>query len=242
MMRTITSKDNQKVKLAYSLKLKKNREKTNLFLSEGKKNLDMAIEAKCVRIVFTKFDLFLDENCNFEIYKVNEEIINKLSSEKNPEGIVFIAKKIDYNYSPDLYNKIVYLDDVSDPGNLGTIIRTALAFNYDAVVLSKNCVDFYNEKVISASKGAMFFLPVFYGDLLDFKDRTIYVSSLDSKAKDLNYIQKTTKFILVLGNESKGVSKESLELANYIVKIDISDKIDSLNVAVAAGILMNYLR
>ena len=240
-MKTITSKDNQKVKLAYSLKLKKNREKTNLFLCEGRKNLDMAISAKCVKIIFSKNDLFLDENLGLEIYKVNDEIIDKLSSEKSPEGIVFICEKLNYKKESKFYSKIVYLDDVSDPGNLGTIIRTALAFKYDAVVLSKNSVDIYNEKTISASKGSIFFLPVFYGDLEEYKDKKIYVSSLNDNAKDLNNIQKSTNFVLVLGNESHGVSEKSLSLANYIVKIDISDQIDSLNVAVAAGILMKYL-
>jgi len=241
MTNVITSKDNQKVKLAASLKLKKNRESTGLFLCEGSKNLEMAFKANCVKIIFTKIDLKLPKNCEAEIYKVNDEIIDKLSSEKNPEGVVFVCEKIEHNIDSKKYNKIVYLDEITDPGNLGTIIRTALALKYDAVVLSKNCVDIYNEKTIAASKGSIFFMPTFYADLEEFKDKTIYVSSLNNNPIDLNKIQKTTNFVLVLGNESHGVSEKSLSLATYVVKIDISDKIDSLNVAVAAGILMNYL-
>ena len=240
MMNIITSKDTQKVKFAAPLKLKKNRENSNLFLCEGSKNLEMAIKANCVQIIFTKSELKLPESCGAEIYKVNDEIIDKLSVEKNPEGIVFVCKKIEYKKDSKLYNKIVYLDEVSDPGNLGTIIRTALALKYDAVILSKNCVDIYNEKTIAASKGSIFFLPVFYGNLEDYKDKVIYVSSLSNRSIDLNRVQKNTNFVLVLGNESRGVSQNILAIADKRVRIDI-ENIESLNVAVAGAIAMYRL-
>ena len=138
--------------------------------------------------------------------------------------------------------KVVYLDKVNDPGNIGTIIRTALAFDYDAVILSEGCCDCYNEKVVSATKGALFSLPILHGDLAEFKQgKKVIVSALSDKAIDLKDLKRPDSFILVVGNEANGVSQEILKQADIIAKISIQN-IDSLNVGVAAGIFMNHLR
>ena len=126
----------------------------------------------------------------------------------------------------------LYLDEINDPGNMGTLIRTALAFDYDQVVLSENCVSIYNEKVIAASKGAIFAIPVLKGNLKDYKEtHQIIVSELSKNAE---------KFVLVLGNEAHGVSAKTSKLADVQVIIPIKN-IDSLNVSVAGGILMNKI-
>ena len=124
---------------------------------------------------------------------------------------------------------------------LGTIIRTAVAFNYDAVILSEGSVEIYNEKVLAASKGAIFTIDIFNDDIANY-DYPIIVSTLNDKSVPLNKSKKPDNFILVLGNESHGVSKEVCEKATYFVKIEMSDNIDSLNVAIAAGILMNFYK
>ena len=130
---------------------------------------------------------------------------------------------------------------MSDPGNVGTIIRTALAFSYDAMILSDGCCDPYNEKVVSASKGAIFQLPILHGKLGEFSSgKKVIVSALNDKAVDLNDLEIKDPFILVLGNEAAGVKQEIIDSADIVTKIQISN-IDSLNVAVAAGILMNKL-
>ena len=128
---------------------------------------------------------------------------------------------------------------INDPGNLGTIIRTAVAFDYDAIILSEGSVDLYNEKALAASKGSIFLIDAFYADIDEFKNHKIVVSSLNDKSIDLNDCPKLDDFVLVLGNESHGVSEEITKKADYVVKIKISENIDSLNVAIAAGILMN---
>ena len=240
-MEIITSKSNSKVKLAASLNEKKYRLENGMFLIEGRKILDMGLEAKLVDTIFTTKEL-KNIDSDVKIYQVTDEIIEKISNEKNPEGIVAICKIPNWEKDYSKYKKVVYLDDVSDPGNMGTIIRTALAFDYDAVVLSKNCVDIYNPKVITAARGAIFLLPIFNDDLGRFSNKEIIVSALSDKAVSLEKINRKDDFVLVFGNEAHGVSEDTLKMANQVVKIDISDSIDSLNVAIAGGILMNYLK
>ena len=240
-MLEILSKNNQKIKDACALRMKKVRQEKGLFLMEGIKNLDMALKFGVIKQIFTSIGLPKLKQ-DIECYKVNDEILRKLSSSENPEGVVFVCEQFSPRKEPNDYHKIVYLDQINDPGNLGTILRTAVAFNYDAVILSKSSVDLYNEKVVAASKGALFLIDAFYGDISDYtKGRVVIASALD-EAVPLQDCKKPKDFIIVLGNESHGVSQEVLGLANQIVKIEMNDAIDSLNVGVAAGILMNYFK
>ena len=240
-MLEILSKNNQKIKDACALKMKKVRQETGLFLMEGIKNLDMALKFGVVKQIFTSIGLPKLKQ-DIECYKVNDEVLRKLANSENPEGVVFVCEQLKPKKDKSEYHKIVYLDQINDPGNLGTILRTAVAFNYDAVILSKSSVDIYNEKVIAASKGALFLIDAFYDDISNYTNsRTVIASALDN-AIPLSECEKPKDFILVLGNESHGVSPEVLSLANRIVKIEMNDAIDSLNVAIAGGILMNYFK
>ena len=117
-----------------------------------------------------------------------------------------------------------------------------MAFNYDAVVLSKGSVDLYNEKVVAASKGAIFLIDAFIDDISNYQDKQIIVSTLDENSVPLNECSKPDDFVLVLGNESHGVSEPIIKMANQLVKIEMNDIIDSLNVAMAGAILMNYFK
>lgn len=239
MIKEITSAQNNKIKYAASLKLAKYRKERNEFLAEGKKSLELALKAGVVKEIFTIKKL---PNIRNDIvqYLVNESLLKKISSTQNPEGIVFVCHM--QERSIKRLNKVIYLDHVSDPGNMGTIIRTALAFDYDAVFVSEGSCDIYNEKVIAASKGAIFCIPVQIKELKELKDKnTIIVSALAENAKDISTTIVKEPFVLVLGNEAHGVSEETLTLADQIVKINIAN-IDSLNVSVAAGILMHYFK
>jgi len=241
-MLEIMSKNNQKIKDACALKMKKVRLEKGLFLMEGIKNLDLALKYGCVKTIFTTIGLPKLKQ-DIECYKVNDEVLHKLAVSENPEGIVFISECPKARKNKSQYHKIIYLDQINDPGNLGTILRTAVAFDYDAVILSKGSVDLYNEKVIAASKGAIFLIDAFIGDLDDYKDNhNLIVSALDDNSISLKDCPKYKDFILVLGNESHGVSKEIIEKADHLVKIEMNDVIDSLNVGIAAGILMNYFK
>ena len=240
-MLEILSKNNQKIKDASALKLKKVRLEKGLFLMEGIKNLDLALTYGNVKTIFTSIGL-PKIGKDIETYKVNDEVLRKLAVSENPEGVVFICEMLKPKKDKKDYHKIIYLDQINDPGNLGTIIRTAVAFNYDAVVLSKGSVDLYNEKVIAASKGAIFLIDAFVGEIEDYKDKQIIVSTLDENSIPLNECQKSNDFVLVLGNESHGVSESIIKMANELVKIEMNDVIDSLNVAIAGAILMNYFK
>ena len=241
-MLEILSKNNQKIKDACALKMKKVRLEKGLFLMEGIKNLDLALTYGNVKTIFTSIGL-PKLGKDIETYKVNDEVLRKLAVSENPEGIVFVCECPKPKKEMSQYHKIVYLDQINDPGNLGTILRTAVAFDYDAVVLSKGSVDLYNEKVIAASKGAIFLMDAFVAELDDIKgDRKVIVSTLDEESIPLNECKKPEDFILVLGNESHGVSPEIIKKADQLVKIEMDDVIDSLNVAIAGAILMNYFK
>ena len=240
-MLEILSKNNQRVKDACALKLKKVRQEKGLFLMEGIKNLDMALKYGVAKQIFTAIGLPKLKQ-DIECYRVNDEVLRKLANSENPEGVVFVCEQLKPKKDKSDYHKIVYLDQINDPGNLGTILRTAVAFNYDAVVLNKSSVDLYNEKVVAASKGALFLIDAYYDDIDNYiEGRQVIVSALDG-AIPLSKCPKESNFVLVLGNESHGVSKEIIKKADRIVKIEMNDAIDSLNVAVAAGILMSYYK
>ena len=240
-MLEILSKNNQKIKDACALKLKKVHQEKGFFLMEGIKNLDLALTYGNVKTIFTSIGL-PKIGKDIETYKVNDEVLRKLAVSENPEGVVFICEMLKPKKDKKDYHKIVYLDQINDPGNLGTILRTAVAFNYDAVVLSKGSVDLYNEKVIAASKGAIFLVDAFVGDIENYKDKQIIVSILDENSIPLNECKKPNDFVLVLGNESHGVSEPIIKIASQLVKIEMNDVIDSLNVAIAGAILMNYFK
>ena len=237
MIKTITSKTNERVKFACSLKENKYRKEHKMFLAETFKSLEMAIDAGVVVEVFSLEYLNIPESITQNL--VSDDILKKLSSNINPEGVVFIAKMQECMVENPKH--ILYLDEITDPGNMGTLLRTALAFNYDLVVVSEKCVSIYNEKVVNSSKGAIFKLPVKVGKLSDYKGtHQIIVSELNKNAINLEDVIVPEKFVLVLGNESRGVSKETRLLADQHVIIPIKN-IDSLNVSVAGGILMNKI-
>lgn len=239
MIKYIESKNNNKLKHASSLKESKFRKEYNEFLAEGKKNLEMALLNKNVKEIFTVEEI---KNVPEDItqYIVKPDLLKKISNSVNPEGVVFVSNII-YRH-PKRLNRIVYLDHLNDPGNVGTIIRTALAFSYDAVVFSDGCCDPYNEKVVAASKGSIFQIPLLKGNLDEYKENhEIIVSALSDKAVDIKDVKAPKSFVLVVGNEANGVSKETMNLATITVKIQINN-IDSLNVAIATGILMDRLR
>lgn len=237
MIKVITSKDNKHIKFALSLKENKYRKINKMFIAETFKSLEMAIKHNMVVETFSTEWLDIPEEIPQNI--VSDEILKKLSNNVSPEGVVFIAKENEIK--PEKEDKILYLDHIADPGNMGTLIRTALAFDYDLIVVSENSVSIYNEKVVNSSKGAIFAMPIKVGDLTPYLDsHQIIVSLLSDDSVSLDELNVEEKFVLILGNESHGVKRDSKRNATVKVKIPIKN-IDSLNVAVAGGILMNKI-
>lgn len=239
MINYINSRSNQKVVHVSRLKDKKYIKEYQEFLIEGVKSLELAVKSGLVEEVYTLKELKLPYN--IPQFLVTPEIIDKISSNQNPEGVVAVCSLLK-EVKPEKFNKVVYLDDISDPGNMGTLIRTALAFNYDAIILSEKCVSIYNPKVVAASKGAMFSIPILTGKLKDFKNgQKVIASTLSDKTIPLEKCEKLDSFILVLGNEAHGISQEVEKLSDIFVKIPI-ENIDSLNVAIAGGVLMYHFK
>lgn len=241
MIYRIESKQNSKIKQLLDLDNNSSREKEKEFIVEGFHMLEMALESNMVKRIFSIEKI---ENIPDKIpqYLVNEEIMKKISHEKTPQGVVAVCKYLEEKQIKN--DHILYLDGVSDPGNVGTLFRTALAFGYKTVILTKNSCSIYNPKTLQSSQGAIFILNIVIDNnelLNDLKNKgfQIIVTDLNSSIK-IDEIKPRIKHVLVLGNEAHGVSEKSLQIADKKIRIEISD-IESLNVGVAGGISMFYL-
>lgn len=239
MIYKITSKQNQKIKELLLLNKNNIRKQEKKFIVEGYHLLEMALENNKVVSIFTTSEIKnIDQN--IPQYIVNDEIMEKISSLKCSQGVIAVCKMNEEKYISS--NKVLFLDDVSDPGNVGTIFRTALAFNYKDIIVTSGCASTYNEKVIQASQGAIFKLNIIEKDyeyLKQLKDYEILATEIKGSIS-LKNISHEDKFILVLGNEARGVRKEILDIANQRIRIDIRD-MESLNVAIAGAIAMYEL-
>ena len=231
-MEVIKSSDNKKYKSLKKLLTKKEREKTKTFLIEGKNIIE---EAKKHNKILTYITDDIN-NAEHNIFYVDKKLKESLSSLKNSNEDIALVKYLDIKEVSS--DTILLIDDVRDPSNLGTILRTALAFNIKDVVLSLNTVDLYNPKVLRASEGAIFSLNILREDLISFisKHKDYKVLSTSLKANDLKAL-KTNKKMIVIGNEGKGVSEEILKISDDYLKIPIKN-IDSLNVAIATSIIL----
>lgn len=250
MIYRITSLENKIVK--YTFKLKNNTsfmKKEHLFILEGKHLLELADISKIKYIISLK-EVEDSKYKDIDQYIVNESIMKKLSSYDSFSSLIFVYQIneeniTNFNLISD--NIILYLDHLQDLGNIGTIIRTALAFNIKTII-STNPISFYNFKTIQSSKGAILKTKLYGGDidtlkyLINNKGYELIVSTLKEDSIFLSSfkVDKDSKYILALGNEGNGISKEVEDLSSVKVKIDISN-IDSLNVAIAGAIFMYHL-
>ena len=234
----ITSLNNSTIKEISKLKNKKYRDLTNTYLVEG----DHLVEEAYKNNLLIKIILLEDTICNYDIEKiyVTKEVMKKLTELDTPNKIIGIVKK---NTPLPIGNKILILDNIQDPGNLGTIIRSSVAFDIDTIVLSPNTVDIYNPKVIRSTQGMIFYTNIITLELKEFineiktKNYTIFGTNVRN-GKNIKEITLPEKFALVLGNEGQGVSKEIESLCDDNIYIKMSSKCESLNVSVATSILL----
>ncbi len=240
-MKEILSVNNELIKNTAKLKDKKYRIEQQEFLIEGYHLVNEAYNKNRLVKVFTIDDV---EFKNVEIIKVSKEVIKKLSNTINPQNIVGVCKmERDINLEG---NKFLILDCVSDPGNMGTLIRSALGFGIDTIIISNDSVDIYNDKVIRSTQGALFNVHIIVMPVkeaikkLKQKDVLIIGTSLKSSI-DLREIKKQEKYAIILGNEARGLSNEVCSMTDVNVRIAIDKQLESLNVAVAGSIVMYYL-
>ena len=234
MIYKIESKQNKKIKDLMKLSQSRFSKEAKQFRIEGFHALEMAKESgELVSVFVTKPVASLD----VPQYLVSEEIMEYISVTKSPQGVVCVCNFI--KEKPISSDKVLLLDNINDPGNLGTLLRTALAFGYKDVILLGGCSQ-YNEKVLQSTQGAIFSLNILNNfDYKKLKDFELLATDLKGNV-DLSTLSKIPRHILVLGNEAHGVSNDILKIADKRVKISI-ENIDSLNVAIAGAIAMYHL-
>lgn len=240
----ITSLNNKHIKEILKLKEKKYRDLEGLFIIETLHLVEEAMKKNDVLEIIV-CEGFEYNNFN-EVNKivVTKEIMMKLSStESNPKIIGIVKKNIDN----DSYgNKLLILDNIQDPGNLGAIVRSAVAFNFDTIILSNDCVDLYNSKVVRASQGMLFHINIIRRDVIEFitdikKDNYVIYSTNVNGGINVRDISIGNKFAFIIGNEGNGVRKEVDRLCDKFLYIDMNNECESLNASVAASIIMYEL-
>ncbi|XOU94043.1 MAG: TrmH family RNA methyltransferase [Candidatus Kerfeldbacteria bacterium] len=245
----IESADNNKIKLLRKLNKKKFRNETSQFFIENMVIINDAEEAGIkFKDLFITED-FLNKNEEWvekilntadinEYYIINQKINNSFSNLDTPPGICAIYDK--QTNLLDQNDNIIYLNNISDPGNLGTILRSGLAFGIKNFVLDEKCVDLYNYKTIQAAKDSILKVNFSFDNNLkvlnDIKSIMKIYSTGMIEGESIDILKQEEKFCLVLGNESHGVDKEIVDLSNEIVTIGMDGDIESLNVASAAAI------
>lgn len=251
---TIISADNTRIKALKKLAIKKYRYETGRFMIENLAIIQDALQSgyDAEEIFVTqdfidrhqiKFD-YLKDNSQAQIFLINEKLNKYYSQLDTPSGVTAVYQIKEDDLDPE--RSVLYLNGVNDPGNLGTIMRTALAFDFINLVLDGTCADIYNAKTLNAAKDAVFKLRMFKDQdgswLNNFKASWPVYSTSSHQGIDLEDFIPAEKYCLILGSESHGVSPEMLQSATGSIKIDISDQIESLNVASAAAILLYRLK
>ena len=239
-MNRIDSVNNPKIKARAKLSRKKERDASGLFCAEGEHLVREALAAGIVEVILTLGRIPFDFA---NVIEVSPQVLSKLSSSVSGTDVIAICRMEE---KPVLKKeRLLLLDGVQDPGNLGTLIRTAQSFGYDAVYCSRETCDFYNDKVIRSTQGALFHIPVFRADLeelcrsLQSEGIAVIATTLRS-ACPLKQLKRPAKHALILGNEGSGVSEILQSLADERVRIEM-DGFESLNVAAAGGIMMYEL-
>jgi len=234
------------VKYIQSLGQKKHRDEFGLFIAEGPKLVKELMQETNAMIeeVFA-VEEWIAENRKWVdgVTEISFQELERISQLTTPNQVVAIVKKFPVE-EPVVKAKVsLVLDTIQDPGNLGTIIRTADWFGVRQIICSEDCADLYNPKVVQATMGSIARVKVFYTDLVGWlqkqKEIRIYATMLEGK--DISKMSPLTEGLILIGNESKGISGELLQLANEKITIIKKGKAESLNAAVAVGIVLERL-
>ena len=264
----ITSRNNPKVKLAASLSTKKGRDNERAFIAEGEKLSFEAFDARLpisqVFVCATKKDRYTEKLSHYEgvclyenteVFFLSESAFEKISTENAPQGIITVIKyldffrEIDIIYKEDFFlpadERAIILSSVRDPGNLGSVIRSAAAFGVDHVILTSDCADLYNPKTVRSAMGSLFRVKT--TRVRDMKEcilhlvkcgRRVFSAELSENARPISEIGLSASDLVIIGNEGHGVDPQLSLVSSGSVYIPISKKTESLNAAVAAAVFM----
>ncbi|TFE00965.1 TrmH family RNA methyltransferase [Jeotgalibacillus salarius] len=247
-MYVIQSLQNTKVKEWKKLTTKKGRDKTGMFIAEGWHLTEEAVKAEAAVEVIVKEGVALPSYLDSaDIHFVTEEIALALAETEHTQGVFAVCKQSEADVENLDLSNILLLDAIQDPGNIGTMIRTADAVGMDAVILGKGTADPYNAKVLRSAQGSHYHLPIIKQDLLSAietckrKGIPVYGTSLQN-AEPYSKTSSQKKFALIMGNEGAGMDEDLLNQTDHNLYIPIYGKSESLNVAIAAGILLYHLK
>jgi len=234
-----------KFKLVQNLSKKTFRKKHNLYIVEGHTMVQELLNKYPEQVEFVLItDKYKNLNTTKEIYSVSEKQFENLSNLQTPDGILAVCKMLSNKLDLQSAKRVVILNEISDPGNLGTIIRTANWFSVSCLLLTKNSVDCYNPKVVQASMGSLFRLPIFYIEDLEDTLSLIAQNKFNIVGLSLNgnsepSIDKYSKVALIFGSESHGIPANIESQINYLYKIPGNPAVESLNLSISAGIAMH---
>lgn len=238
----ISSLENKQIKDIKKLQQKKYRDKMGLFMVEGE---HLVLEA--YKKGYLK-DLILDSDGVFPLdvntLYVTNDILTSLTSLEVPYSVMGVCKKL--KEDEVLGNRILILDGIQDPGNLGTIIRSAVAFHIDTIVLSNDTVDLYNPKVVRSTQGLLFHMNIIRKNLDEFlpvlKENEYFLYGTKvTHGTSLKGLEKPEKFAIIMGNEGNGIRENTEDLCDDFLYIEMNDVCESLNVGVATSIILYEL-
>ena len=240
-MEIIKSLENKRIKRLSKLLIKKYRDEADVFLVEGEHLVEEAYKTNTLVEIFQTEDFSLEYNVPTTL--VSAFVLKKLCSSVTPQKVVGVVKKLE---EKEIGNKILILDDIQDPGNLGTIIRSSVAFGVDTIVVSPKTVDIYNDKVIRASDGMLFYSNIIKRDIISFiqeihKKGYQILGTKVTGGENVKTIVCLSSFALVMGNEGAGVKEEILSHCDKYLYIPMASTCESLNVGVATSILLYEL-
>lgn len=251
-MDIIRSQQNPFMRQLVKLQTAKGRKKQELYLLEGSHLVEAAIQAQetIQQIVLSEAVLedYQSLMQQFPVTVVSEELFAKLSATESQQGILAVMPLQSRSSAEFVPGRYLLVDAVQDPGNLGTIIRTADAAGFDAVILGEGCVDVYNDKVIRSMQGSQFHIAIYQQDLQEVIEQMksvnipVAVTALHHQSVDYQWLTNQESVAIIVGNEGNGVRSSFIEQADVIIKIPMFGQAESLNVAIASAILMYQTR
>lgn len=245
-MTIITSKANSVVKNTKKLHQKKYRK--SAYLIEGWHLFEEAVQAGVTIEKIFALESYREQLVAFpQTVWVSEDILLDLADSQTPQGIVAVVQKEEVEQADFSQGKFLFLEDVQDPGNVGTIIRTADAAGFTGVIVSDKSADIYSLKTLRSMQGSHFHLPIYRMSSQALLEKAkkdgipVLATTLSKDSKDYRDVPHFDQFVLVMGNEGQGISPLMAESADQLVHISMKGQAESLNVAVAAGILIFHL-
>lgn len=239
----ISSKANPLIKSSKKLLVKKNRR--NSYLIEGWHLFEEAVKSnQTILNIFVIEEMRSKVPEHLSVTQVTFDVLKELTDSPTPQGIIAEMAIPDFGSPKIDPGKYLLLEDVQDPGNLGTLVRTADAAGFDGIILSEKSADLYNPKTLRSMQGSHFHISVWRTNVYDYCRQmtengiAVLATTLSDQSIDYKKVEKPNSFVLVMGNEGQGISPQMAELASQLIHINMPGQAESLNVAVAAGILI----